>query len=224
MGVAELDLNIFHETRASISIRRLAHADPNLRSALFGKNTRVCPMLFVYYPHRCYVEEIDSDEVNRELVISMLSAEMKIPLLRYRSGDFGRLITYDNMVDTLGRHDCSLQPDLKLPFVAVYGRGKYLALQKAALFPEEVKEALYLHDDIAAVITGNFKLSTKDGCTAHLAIQLRKNKQVTADAVEKLLAALRCYSDVAPKIEFYSYQQFPYAMEVDYERKFNYLA
>src|SRR5262249_45893842 len=120
MGVAELDLNIFHETLDTIAIRRLAHRDSRLRNALFGPTT-VCPMFFVYYPQRCYVEELPGTDGRRELVLSMLSEEMKIPLLRYRTGDFGRIFTYDEVVDILARCGYRLAPDLKLPFVAVAG-------------------------------------------------------------------------------------------------------
>src|SRR5205814_667277 len=67
MGVAELDLNIFHETADTIAIRRLAHRDPALRRALFGDTATVCPMLFVYYPHRCHVEELAGAGAQPEL-------------------------------------------------------------------------------------------------------------------------------------------------------------
>lgn len=222
MGVAELDLNIFHETRETIEIRRLAHADPELRKALFGSSMQVCPMLFVYYPQRCFVEEMPIDEQYSELLISMLSAEMKIPLLRYRSGDYGRILPYEKLVATLKNFGHFVTPDLKLPFVAVYGRGKYLPVEKGRLFPEAVKEALYLYREVAEVITGNFKLSLAPPA-GFLEIQLRKGSMLSNGTIEKVREALRCYVADVPKVLFHRYEVFPYAMEVDYERKFNYL-
>ncbi len=222
MGVAELDLNIFHETRESIEIRRLAHQDEKLRKALFGGDVDFCPMFFAYYPQRCYVEEMPRGDGHNELVISMLSEEMKIPLLRYKSGDIGRIMTYDHVVDTLREHGYDLKPDLQLPFVAVYGRGKSLDTPQGHLFPEAVKEALYADHDIAAAITGNFHL-TDGGDGGQLAVQLRRGFDKPAEAEARLLKHLASYSSVTPEVTFGPYETFGHAMEVDYERKFSYV-
>jgi len=222
MGVAELDLNIFHETRESIEIRRLAHQDEKLRKALFGDDVDFCPMFFVYYPQRCYVEELPRGDGHNELVISMLSEEMKIPLLRYKSGDIGRIMSYDHVVNTLKDHGYDLVPDLHLPFIAVYGRGKSLKTSMGPLFPEAVKEALYADHDIAAAITGNFKLS-EGGDGGRVDIQLRRGKSKPKDAEKRFLDHLRAYSPVVPTVEFGAYETFGHAMEVDYERKFSYV-
>lgn len=221
MGVAELDLNIFHETRETIRIRRLAHRDAGLRKALFGEDHGFCPMFFIYYPHRCYVETLGG--AIGELVISMLSPEMKIPLLRYRAGDIGKLFEYREVVDTVARHGSGIEPDLKLPFVGVYGRGKVLPTAKGPIFPEAVKEALYAHADIAATITGNFRLRMEREM-AVLNIQLRESKKTAPNTVERFLAALADYSAIVPeRVTFDEYLAFPYNMGVDWERKFAYL-
>ena len=223
MGVAELDLNIFHETLDTIVIRRLAHRDPALRRALFGSAARVCPMLFAYYPHRCFVETLADDEEPSELVISMLSEQMKIPLLRYRSGDIGRVFRYGEMVELLKSFGHAIAPDLKLPFVAVYGRGHRVAVGAGSLFPEEVKEAIYADHAIAAALTGNFRIAKTAGDGVDIALQLRKDKRPPADAAEQLSIHLAAYNPLKPAIRFISYGEFPYAMEIDYERKFRYV-
>jgi phenylacetate-CoA ligase len=223
MGVAELDLNIFHETREAVRIRRLAHANPALRQSLFGNKVRFCPMFFVRYPHRCYVEAIDVGREHEELVISMLSPEMKLPLLRYRSGDFGRLFSYAQVVGTLAAHGVDVAPDLKLPFIAVYGRGHALAHNGGKIFPEAVKEALYVHHDIAASITGNMRLWHDNG-EARLDVQLREQHKSAPAAEDRLMGAIGEYSDTLPDvIAFHPYAAFPYNMNVDWERKFAYL-
>ena len=223
MGVAELDLNIFHETRESIRIRRLTHEDEALRHALFGDQAAFSPMFFVYNPQQCYVEELPVENENHELLISMLSPELKIPLLRYRTGDTGKVLSYDHVVQTLRRFGHELQPTLKLPFVAVYGRGKSLPTREGNLFPEAVKEALYGDHDLAASITGNFRISGRENGGALLKIQLRKGKHAVADAEARLTELLARYTPVRPSIEFLRYETFPHAMGVDYERKFAYI-
>lgn len=222
MGVAELDLNIFHETRETIRIRRLAHRDPALRKALFGSERTFCPMLFAYYPHRCYVETVPAAGSEDELVVSMLSEEMKIPLLRYRTGDQGRILGWQETVETLAAHEHRIEPDLHLPFVAVSGRGLALETAQGPLYPEAVKEALYVDHRVAQAVTGNFRLGRKDG-QARLDIQLRPGHEAPAGAVDSLLEGLLQYAAVTPEVVLHEYGSFPFNMGVDYERKFVYL-
>ena len=223
MGVAELDVNIFHETREAVRIRRLAHKDPALRRSLFGDQARCCPMFFVRYPSRCFVETIDVGAGHEELVISMLSPEMKLPLLRYRAGDFGRLLSYAQVVTTLGAHGFDVVPDLKLPFLAVYGRGQALAHNGGQIFPEAIKEALYAHHDLAASVTGNLRLWDDNG-VARLDLQLREGYTSVPAAGDRLMSAIGEYSNTLPDvIAFHPHAAFPYNMSVDWERKFAYL-
>jgi phenylacetate-coenzyme A ligase PaaK-like adenylate-forming protein len=222
MGVAELDLNIFHETADTIHIRRLAHRDPALRKALFGDKTTACPMFFVYYPHRCYVEEHPTGQWQPELVLSMLSEEMKIPLLRYRTGDLGRIYTYEEVVRTLADFGHHRVPELKLPFVAVYGRGASVSGRTGTVTPEEIKEALYLDHAIAELVTGNFRLHSTDGLI-RLNIQMRKNKLAPNDVARRFSKNLEAITPVTVNAEFTPYGDFPYMMEVDWERKFRYI-
>lgn len=219
MGVGELGLNLFHETRDTIRIRRLAHRDPALRVALFGEAaSRVCPMLFVYYPTRCYIEAASQREDPVDLAITMLGDDLKIQLPRYRPGDVGQVLTYRDVVATLARFGHAIEPDLKLPFVAVFGRSE---MRDGPLCPEAVKEAIYADGRLARLFTGNFKLLS-DGDAGRLLLQLREQKTAPPHAVDLLLDLLKVYSDALPQIEILPYAGFPYSMGLDYERKFRY--
>ncbi|MDD5432844.1 MAG: hypothetical protein PHO70_07695 [Candidatus Omnitrophica bacterium] len=222
MGVAELDLNIFHETKNTMALRRLAHTNQQFREALFGKGTLVCPMLFVYYPHRTYIEEIPAEFGQNHIVISMLSKQMKIPLLRYKTGDLGKIIPYNKLksiLSSLGLQ--ALMPELKLPLISIFGRGQNVKVGGISLFPEEVKEAIYSDFELASQVTGAFKLIPQDS-HINIFIQLRKGKQLNDIVKEKMAVAMRRYSEAPLNIIFYTYNTFPYFMEVDYERKFSY--
>lgn len=221
MGVAELDLNIFHETRDTIAMRRAAHRDPVLREALFGAGSRTCPMFFIYYPHRTLIEELPVSE-GTELVISILSEEMKIPLLRYRSGDFGRVHRHD-AVQRAAEAAGLPAPDWKLPFVWVSGRGKLLRTAHGDLSPEAVKEAIYADATVAEAVTGNFRITTAGDGEPRVDLQLRRERSEPPAGTDRLGAALCSFSDVRPRIHFHRYAEFPWAMELDYERKFRYL-
>lgn len=225
MGVAELDLNIFHEVSETIRIRRLAHRDPKLRYALFGEGVETCPMFFIYYPHRTYVE-VQGDPQRGHLVISMLSPEMKIPLIRYDTGDLGRIYTRQQVGDTLKKcgYDAEkLLPEWQLPMVAVFSRGHHITAGNEKVYPEEVKEAIYKDFSVAAAVTGNFKLSTTDAEGGVLEIQLKPGLQPSAELTQRLKDALAVYIKAPLDVRFYPYATFPYAMKVDYERKFVYV-
>jgi phenylacetate-CoA ligase len=223
MGVAELDLNIFHETYDTVLIRRLAHHDATVRKALFGNDARFCPMFFIYYPHRCYVEEYSTNRERPEIVMSILSEEMKIPLMRYRTGDYGNRYSYGAVVKVLEATGHRFEPDLKLPFVSVYGRGKFVETRHGRLYPEAVKEAIYAVPSLASRVTGNFRMATDPVGAATIHIQLKRGSASPAGAEADFQAALSVYSDATATLRFGAYGEFPYAMEVDYERKFRYV-
>jgi phenylacetate-CoA ligase len=224
MGVAELDLNIFHETRDTIRIRRLAHRDPCLRAELFGPEARLCPMFFIYYPHRCFVEQVATDRHATEIAVSILSPEMKLPLLRYRTGDLGRPYSYRSVVAALQRCGHDIQPDLKLPFVAVHGRGEFVGTSGGNVHPDAVKEAVYADPNLASRLTGNFRLLRQDNGAAKILFQLKERVSTAgANAQDRFGEVLAAYCDAPVEAEFLAYHGFPFAMELDYERKFRYV-
>ncbi len=219
MGIAELDLNLFHESRQTIALRRKAQTDGNLRRALFGADAKVPPILFHYYPHRLFLEALPEDTTDKELVFSMLSPHMLIPLLRYNSRDRGDIIPYETMTKILADLSLSaMMPDLHLPLVWVSGRkDRYLETNGKRVYPEEIKQGLYEDFGVASKTTGYFHLN-KDNKT--LEIQLKKYATLSDDLRHRFTKALLKYSDADIPVVLYAYQDFPYGMELDYERKF----
>ncbi len=224
MGIAELDLNLFHESIHTIRIRRAAQEDRNLRYALFGEGVEVCPILFHYYPHRMFLETTESHDGTQELVFSMLSRSLLIPLVRYNSKDAGRLFTYSHVREVLNRHGYShLCPELRLPMVAVGGRaGRCVTVNNISVYPEEVKQGLYSDFRIAAATTGYFKLSATND-TVLIEVQLRKGVDSTPALQTAFKKAIATHIRIDFVMRLYSYSQFPHGMEVDYERKFKHI-
>ncbi len=221
MGAAELGLNLFHETRESIKIRRLAHENKAFRKALFGDDG-VCPMLFVYYPHKHFVEELKQEGVYYELAVSQLDDTALIPLIRYKTGDFGKILSRDFVADTLKQFEYEVDVSSPLPFVAVSGRTKGVKIPKGTLYPEQIKEALYSHVDIAKAITGNFQIS-QQGKNAQLEIQLKQSEKLTDSSIKILTKAIKTYSKLDVNVVCHSYENCPFGMNIDYERKFKYV-
>jgi len=223
MGIAELDLNLFHESWHTILMRKKIQENEDLRRELF-KDAKVAPIIFHYYPHRIFLEALPEESEEKELVFSMLSPYMLIPLMRYNSKDKGKIFSYMRIKDTLSKYKLShLLPELKLPLVAVEGRrNRFVEKDGKRLYPEEVKQGLYEDFEVASTTTGYFRLS-KENNSPKLEIQLKKGIRATHTLKEKFKKALLKYSEIDIPVILYHYQDFPYAMELDYEKKFRHL-
>jgi len=224
MGIAELDLNLFHESPHTIRIQKAAQGDKNLRYGLFGEGVEVCPILFHYYPHRIFLEVLGDEGEKPELVFSMLSKSLLIPLMRYNSRDTGMVIPHRDLKRVLEQNGYGyLCPELKLPVVAVGGRkGRCVTVKGIPVYPEEVKQGLYSDFRAAEMTTGFFKMREEKGDLL-IEIQLRKGKEGTSESETAFKKAIATYVKSDFKIKLYPYQEYPYGMELDYEKKFKHL-
>ncbi|MFC1479367.1 hypothetical protein ACFL6F_02115 [Planctomycetota bacterium] len=216
-GAGELGLNLFHETRSTIQLRRCAEQNPDLKEALFGDADMPSPILFQYYPHRTFVEINSLSEMKGkwgELVVTMLDDSLKIPLVRYNTQDAGIVYSYNELADklkTLGYE--SYIPKLHLPLVCVGGRVS--SCISGGITSLEIRSLLYSDKETAASCTGQFKLSDKDSKTI-IEFQLKKGVKEPEEIKEKLSALLQADAEVIT----YPENKYPYGMEIDYERKF----
>jgi len=180
-------------------------------------------MLFVYYPQRVFIEEAENSKAKNEIAVTMLNPELKVPLIRYKTGDLGRIIPYKRLKEVLARFAYSkFIPELKLPLIAIYGRNQAIEFEGKLVYAEEIKEALYSDFNFASSVTGAFKL-TKSQEGILLSVQLKKNMELSQPLQDNFKAALKHFCQAPLNIAYYSYQNFPYFMELDYERKFNYI-
>ena len=224
-GIAELFLHtVFHETIETIKIQRLIYKDPRLRLALLGKEADILGQLFIYYPNRTYLEVIPSDSELGELVFSNVGPDAKTPLLRYRTYDVGKKLTYENLreaLDKAGYAGVPL-PELKLPLLIIYGRKNNFMVNGQAVTPEAVKEALYLDFGVADAVTGNFKMRNLNS-SLRIDIQLKPQRVAQDDLLRSLEQNIAKYVKMPFDLKLYKYEDFPDGMRLDYERKFSYV-
>ncbi len=69
-------------------------------------------------------------------------------------------------------------------------------------------------------VSGSFDVNLVKGNEGKIEIQLKKGVTQTEDLKVKFTNALLKYVDADLEIKLYHYQDFPYGMELDYERKF----
>lgn len=219
MGVGELGLHLFYETRALVSLRRLAATTPAFAQDLLGCDAgiRGTPLCFTYDARRIYVEVVDPDRDGfGHLLVSMLDSELPIPLLRYQTGDVARLLDAADVRAVLQRHGASLTGDLPERVIQLRGRvretlpnGSHVAIYK---------DAVYADAATADALTGAVRL-TFDGPDLTMHVQLVPGARGPAGITEALRQALPGRARPAA-IEVWPYDRFPFGMTLDYERKF----
>lgn len=216
-GIGEIGLNILFETKETIFLRRRICADEKLKAELFGNET-LCPMLFQYHPLKVYIEEL-----NGELIFTNLNLKAKLPLIRYNSKDQGSIIEFKELKNILDKFGVR-QPSIcnQLPLIALKGRKEYLDFEGNKIYPDLIKHALYTNPALPMLITGYFRIKKSDS-QLRLEVQLKKDKQITEELKNKFMDTLqRCVNTQKTLVLFYPYKEFPYGMELDYERKFQY--
>ncbi|MBI4377110.1 MAG: hypothetical protein HY549_11755 [Elusimicrobia bacterium] len=220
MGLGEIDLNLFHETRETINITLEAVADPALRADLFG-DVEACPRLFLYYPSRTHLETLPVEgRPWGELVITNADPQAAIPLIRYRTGDRARIIPHRRLAELAEKRGLE-PPALRLPAVAVYGRNSSAKLPSGEVYPEMIQEALF-SPPLCPFFTGYFR-AWEDAGALRVDVELALNCASDPALEDKLTAFLRRYlpQSTAVKFKLWNWGKFPYLN--NYEQKFPYL-
>ncbi|WP_296804869.1 hypothetical protein [Thiocapsa sp.] len=224
MGVGELGLNLFFETRETVRIRQLAYRQSDVLSEALGDwPGRVPPLVFVYDPMRIFVEVIEPDAKGfGALTLSTLDPSLMLPLIRYRTGDRARLVSNTEMARALQRaHENGITVP-KLPMIALAGREKDVLPDGRTLL--DIKDALYTQPHLADQLSGAFRIEPGDTGT-RIHVQMGQGSKVQGNAIAEDVAACLPRPESAPPdhLEIWRYGEFPFGRTLDYERKFNYI-
>lgn len=218
-GAGELGLHLCFETRTTVALRRHACDHPSLAHDLLGDSAprHGIPMLFTYEPSRTYLEvdQPDAEGFGR-LMVSMLDPALPIPLLRYQTGDVARLLDVDEVRALLGTHGLGVPGDLPTHLIALRGRDREALPNGAhvALY----KDAIYANPAVADRLTGAVRVAF-DGTDATMHVQLVRTCTDDGGVAGTLRAALPVHA--RPRhVTVWRYEQFPFGMTLDYERKF----
>ena len=224
MGAGELGVNLFHETPETIRIIRRAYRDPGLRQALFGDGLTHTPHFFVYYPMRSFVEELPlAGWPGGDLAVSHTALDLPLPLIRYRTGDVVRLISYRRLEEILGRHAPALSlPGLRLPCAAMFGRRDALEVAGTRLTVEMIKEALFLDETVAHSVSGFFRVASETR-GVRLEVQLREGVLRNSELEDRLAAALGASLPTAVACTPRLFHHPDYPQHTTHERKHQYI-
>ncbi len=152
---------IGRETLITIGIRRLIFKN-NLSNEIFGE-VRL-PSLCQFDESKYFLEVVD-----RELIISRYQG---VPLIRYKTGDRGKIIKYENMLSLLKNNGLDVLKFLKdrgvdiakvkkLPFVLIYGRiDGSTTFYGVNILVSQIKEAIESNKILRNNFTGKFQLNS----------------------------------------------------------------
>lgn len=223
MGVGELGLNLFNETRETVTLRRACLANPELLRRLTGVDTAVAPAptFLVFNPLRSFVEVINPEDCGvGDLVVTVMDETTPVPLMRYHTGDRMQLLSRTLLLEAAKMVPGGLRLP-SAPMIALHGRAKDRLPGGGHV--DLFKEALYRHPDIARHLTGAHRI-IPDGDAVRWEIQVVRGSEVDRQAISARLKV-----DLAPRlagrplaITPYEYDAFPFGKTIDYERKFVY--
>jgi phenylacetate-CoA ligase len=236
MGIGELGLNIFNETRETIAWRRACNSNPVLCKLLFGCGYHTLPTFLVFNPLRSFVEidAIDEHGVG-DLLVSVLDTSTPIPLLRYKTGDRARWLSTDELELALRESDMKLSIP-RLPMIALLGRAKDRLPGGGHV--DEYKHALYQDPELAVHVSGAFRLTKSDSNNGMIwEVQIRQGDDIDIEMLTSKMSRLLADTpgDMggtssgndtnhanSTTLICYKFEDFPYGKTIDYERKFVY--
>ncbi|MBA3033090.1 MAG: hypothetical protein KKF85_07800 [Gammaproteobacteria bacterium] len=222
MGIGELGLNLFNETRETVALRRACIQNPALLEKLTGVDPAVspAPTFLVYNPLRTFIEVINPDAHGvGDLVVTVMDKAAPIPLMRYKTGDRMQLIAPATLSEVAAAVPGGLALPT-LPLISLHGRAtdQLPGGGHVDLF----KEALYRNPAMACHLSGAHRISIEsDG----IRWEVQAVSDTTADLAD-LANSLQL--DLTPRfcstlqVICHAYVDFPYSKTIDYERKFLY--
>ena len=222
-GLSELSVSVAHENWHTIQIRRFAIENPAFSTALCGEVVPYCPNVMQYYPSQVFLETQRGAEGWGELVVTMLDLERQIPVVRYNTGDCAILISHARLAQVLREFGkTEWIPPLALPVVLTFGKRQGLATERGTIYPEQVKDALYVNPTVARQVTGNFRLRKAQG-VPELPVQLRENAAASSQLLARPAGGARCATGDPLTLTLVPYREFPFGMRHDFERKNRYI-
>jgi phenylacetate-CoA ligase len=156
-GATDIEIGMAGESPVSIAIRRLARARPDVREALFGRDSRL-PMVFQYNPLIHYLEV----NAEHELVCTVSRLDLLAPRIRYNVHDAGGVVSFEAAaaalrgfgfdIANLGSAPETEGPrgplpwvrPIPLPFLWVHGRrDATISVMGSNIYPEDIEAVVY---------------------------------------------------------------------------------
>lgn len=182
-GASDLEINVAHESKFTIALRKALAEDENLRAALVKENRGIIPMVFQYNPYDYLIETNE----NGELLVTICRLENLSPRIRYNIHDLGHVEHFYDLkkkLKALGRKDLLKLAELDFGVLFHYGRSDLSVKYNGAVVgPEEIKQILNASKKYSQTIKG-FRLISYEDKNAHkhllMAFEAEEGKSLDA--------------------------------------------
>lgn len=146
-GVAELGLGIGFQSK-ELSLLRASLLDEHNRKQVTVTDTMAVPMFFFLDSNRFFIEQ-----VNGRLVVTVIDPTIQIPLVRYDTGDYGKVFSQFSL-----NHASGFDLQNKGFYFSVEGR-KPLNYQDYPQHADYIQEIYYSSDTLLNSISSDFVLN-----------------------------------------------------------------
>ena len=224
MGMSEFGVATFFETPGVSELQRRALRNGALAKALSGPY-RTVPQLFQYDPFTTFVEARRDETGEYRLVMTNLNTHSELPLIRYDTGDLGRVFSHADIIRLLEDLGETAPPfRLPLPIVAATGKPRHVDIEQGGRFSViEGSELIFSHPTVARHLTGYFRLKgAADGAKTSIALQLKHDTDITAIPGDDIGRLKSAFNEKGISASFESFDAFPGSIGLRYDRKFNY--
>lgn len=192
-GASDLEINIAHESKFTIALRRAIIEDERLRSALLEQNRGIIPMIFQYNPYD-YLIETNS---KGELLVTICRLDNLSPRIRYNIHDLGHVEQFydlEKKLKALGRTDLLELAELDFAVMFHYGRSDLsVDYNGAVVGPEEVKQIINSDLYFSSKIE-EFRLISYEDKDSHkhllIAVETREGQNMPEVEAHELLESI----------------------------------
>jgi phenylacetate-CoA ligase len=189
-GASDLEINIAHESKFTIALRKALLQDEGLRDSLVQQNRGIIPMIFQYNPYDYLIETNDRGE----LLVTICRTENISPRIRYNIHDLGHVEDFymlKKKLKQLKRDDLLELAEFDFGVVFHYGRSDLsVDYNGAVVGPEEVKQIINKSSKYSQQINA-FRLISYEDKNGHkrlmIAAELIKNSSMNHNESEELL-------------------------------------
>lgn len=189
-GASDLEINIAHENKFTIALRRALAKDEPLRRSLLKENRGITPMVFQYNPYDYLFETNEKGE----LLVTICRVENLSPRIRYNIHDLGHAEDFYKLKKVLkahGRKDLLKLAELDFGVLFHYGRSDLsVDYNGAVVGPEEVKQIINASGKFSDRLNG-FRLISYEDKESHkhlmLAAELYEGKPWVKEDGKELL-------------------------------------
>ncbi len=207
-GATDIEIGMAGESPASVALRRIARARPDVRRVLFGEDHRL-PMIFQYNPLIHYLET----NAQGEVICTISRLDVLAPRIRYNVHDAGGVAAYAEVAERLQDFGLDLatldhQPDaagprgplpwtrpVQLPFLWIYGRrDQTISVMGANIYPEDVEALLYGDPQLAPHVHSFCLSVVTDVATTPrpgVFVELQSGTTLGEDLAERVASRLR---------------------------------